>query len=189
MTDHDSTDHDDSFLLDLEPLEAFTAREGLWQLSASLTVAVSARSERARVLASLHPYQRFARFEAAVAQILGVSNVQAAAALSQIDDERAWRTLALGISLLPLAAAEERGFAVSGFLRVAAGTVFPRHEHLGEELTYVLQGAFEDDSNGCRFGPGEPARMPMGSRHGFSVPAQGPHLVGLVTIRNGFQLL
>jgi hypothetical protein len=189
MMDDDSTDHDDSFLLDLEPLEAVIARECLEQLTDSLTTSASSPPERAQPLARLHPYERFARFESEVAEILGVSNVQAAAALSQIDDDSAWRPLAPGISLLPLTAAEERGYAVSAFLRVDAGAVFPRHEHLGEELTYVLQGAFEDDATGHRVGPGEPAFMKAGTQHGFVVPAAGPHLVGLVTIKAGRKLL
>lgn len=189
--DNDSTDHDDSFLLDLEPLEAITAGESLELLTESLspTSAASSPPEPAQVLTSLHRYERFARFESHVAEILGVTNVQAAAALSQIDDERAWRVLAPGISLLQLTAAEDRGYAVSAFLRVEAGTVFPRHEHLGEELTYVLQGAFVDDATGRRFGPGEPARMDAGTQHAFTVPAEGPHLVGLVTLRSGFKLV
>jgi ChrR Cupin-like domain len=189
MMDNDSTDHDDSFLLDLEPLEAISTTECLEHLTELLTTSSSGPPEHARLLASLHPYERFARFESNVAEILGVSNVQAAAALSQIDDVSAWQQVAPGISLLPLTAAADCDYAVSAFLRVDAGTAFPRHEHLGEELTYVLQGAFEDDATGRRFGPGEPAHMGSATQHAFVVPAAGPHLVGLVTIRAGFRLV
>ena len=182
-------DHDDPFMLDLEPIDAESARAGVLHLSEALEALSSDAQARGRILDALKPYDRFARFEAAVADLLQVSRVEAAAALARIDDATAWQEQAPGIALLPVACGPNAGFVYSGFIRVEAGLTFPQHEHLGEELTFVLQGAFEEDSQGLRFGPGEPARMATGTRHGFRVPPDGPHLVGLVTLHTGFRLI
>lgn len=182
-------DHDDPFLIDLEPIDAESGRTGVVHVTESLGSIPLETMMRARILDALHPYDRFARFEADVAGLLQVSREDAAAALARIDDATAWQVQAPGIALLPVPCGPNAGYVYTGFIRVEAGTTFPQHEHLGEELTYVLQGAFEEDSAGLRFGPGEPARMAAGTRHGFVVPADGPHLVGLVTLRTGFKLL
>jgi anti-sigma factor ChrR (cupin superfamily) len=86
---------------------------------------------------------------------------------------------------LPIAGGPDSDFVFSGFLRVEAGTTFPPHEHLGEEITFVLQGAFEESVSGEVFTPGRPSIMPSGSRHTFRVLADGPHLIGLITVRGG----
>jgi len=186
MTRIDSIDHDDPFLLELEPFDSQTARDALIE-----TCTFAADDERgakpAWRLANLVAYDRFARFEQAVAEILGVSSEYAAGALSRIDDASAWQEQAPGIAFISVEAAPEKGFVYSGLLRVHAGHELPRHEHLGDELTLVLQGAFVEDSQGRRFGPGEPSHMLAGSSHAFVVPAVGPHLIGLVTLRTGIR--
>ncbi|HEY2736177.1 MAG TPA: cupin domain-containing protein [Polyangiales bacterium] len=141
--------------------------------------------QRARVLAALDPYERFARFEDAVAQLLKISRAEAATALRRIDDPTVWRQPAPGARYLPIAGGPDSDFVFSGFLRVEAGATFPPHEHLGEEITFVLQGAFEESVSGEVFGPGQPSIMPAGSRHTFRVLAEGPHLIGLITVRVG----
>lgn len=189
MKSPDPKDHDDPFLLDLESIDAENARSGVLHVSDALGELSSDAGARSRILDVLKPYDRWARFEQAVAALLQVSREEGAAALARIDDTSAWQVQAPGIALLPVPSGPNAGYAYSGFIRVAAGLTFPQHEHLGEELTYVLQGAFEEDSQGLRFGPGEPALMAAGTRHGFRVPPDGPHLVGLVTLRTGFRLI
>jgi quercetin dioxygenase-like cupin family protein len=185
----DPKEHHDPFLLDLEAIDAKIARMGVLHVSDALGALPSGGDARWRILDALLPYDRFARFESEVADLLQVSREEAAVALARIDDAKAWQAQAPGIALLPVPCGPNAGFVYTGFIKVEAGVAFPQHEHLGEELTYVLQGAFEEDSQGLRFGPGEPARMAAGTRHGFRVPPDGPHLVGLVTLRTGFRLI
>jgi len=176
----------DGFLQDLDALaDGSGGGAGLAHAAGSLAGLTTSPQSRVRVLEALQPYERFVRFEAAVAELLHVSMTEAAAALQRIDDPTAWLAQAPGVAYLPVAGSPEAGFFLAGFLRVEAGMEFPEHEHLGEEVTFVLQGAFEESCSGALFLPGQPSRMPGGSRHTFRVPADGPHLVGLVTVKTG----
>ena len=84
----------------------------------------------------------------------------------------------------PLAATDDRGRALLaylqglpggpacaaadvGFVRVAAGTTFPLHRHLGDEHVLVLQGTYVD-SDGSHYRPGDLAFKPEGSSHEFT---------------------
>jgi hypothetical protein len=177
----------DAFLAELADPEA--AGRGLARATDGLAALPAIAGSRARLLEALDPYQRFARFERAVADLLQVSPAQAAAALRSIDDGAAWQVQAPGVAYLPVAASPDAGFFLAGFLRVAAGLEFPLHEHLGEEVTLVLQGAFEESQSRAVFRPGEPSRMPAGSRHTFRALPGGPDLVGLVTVKTGVRLV
>jgi hypothetical protein len=166
-----------------------SAGAGLCSLVDGLVGLESSPLARGRVLDELRPYDRFERFEAAVAELLQLPRADAAVALRCIDDPSAWLPQGPGVSYLPVASGPNAGFFLAGFLRVEAGLEFPEHEHLGEEITLVLQGAFEESNSGVLFRPGEPSYMPPGSRHRFRVPADGPHLVGLATVKRGLRLV
>lgn len=58
-----------------------------------------------------------------------------------------------------------------------AGTVLPRHGHLGEELIVVLEGGFDD---GRPFGEGDFAESPSGYVHEMQVLPAG-RLVALIS--------
>lgn len=177
----------DAFLRDLADPAA--AALGMASAAATLASEVVRPDARTHLLGSLDPYARFARFESEVARILDLPLSEAAAALRRIDDPSAWQPQTPHIAYLPVASGPGAGFFLSGFLRVDAGHELPEHEHLGEELTLVLQGAFVDSASGTRFLPGEPALMLGGTRHKLQVPADGPHLVGLVTVKTGIRLV
>jgi anti-sigma factor ChrR (cupin superfamily) len=182
-----STSEMDGFLQDLADLGQPGA--GLTYASARLAPLPVSTAERSRLLAALDPYERFARFERAVAELLRISRADAAAALRRIDDPSAWQQQGPGLEYLAVPGGQGSDFFLSGLLRLKAGLTFPEHEHLGEELTFVLQGALEDSVSHAVFGPGQPSRMPAGSRHSFRVPAGGPDLVGLVTVQTGIRLV
>jgi quercetin dioxygenase-like cupin family protein len=178
----------DAFLRDLD--DPVGAALGLADVSSGLaTEPADAARLRLSLIEALDPYQRFARFEAAVAEILQLPHAEAAAALRRIDDASAWLPQTPYIAYLPVQSGPEAGYFLTGFLRVDAGCELPEHEHIGEELTYVLQGAFVESSSGKLFRPGEPAIMSGGTRHSLIVPADGPHLLGLVTVRDGIRLV
>jgi ChrR Cupin-like domain len=181
-------DHDvqDAFLRGL--IEADAAGAELVPSALADTELASGASDRARLLAALDPSERFARFEPAVAELLQLSREQARSALARIDDATAWVEVAPGMAYLPLECGAGSSFTLNGFIRIDAGLNTPEHEHLGEEVTLVLQGCFAD-SSGARYYAGEPARQAKGTRHSFSVPADGPHLVGLAAVQTGVVLI
>jgi anti-sigma factor ChrR (cupin superfamily) len=182
-------EREDGFLAELPDLA--TAGAGLCAALAADNLATPPLRPAARgqLLDQLRPYDRFARFESAVAELLQISQPEAAAALQRIDDASAWQPQLPGVAYLPVVSGPDAGLFLSGFLRVDAGLVLPEHEHLGEEVTYVLQGGFEESISGKLFLPGEPATMQAGTRHSFRVPADGPHLVGLVAIKGGVRFV
>jgi len=64
---------------------------------------------------------------------------------------RRWRPLAPGIRLMPLVPRDATGTRLD-LIRVAPGVALPRHDHRDRETTYVLAGAFVDESGEYRAG-------------------------------------
>ena len=65
-------------------------------------------------------------------------------------DEVKWKPVGMGVKQAVLKTSDS---ASARLLYIPAGAAMPEHSHRGMELTLVLQGAFEDDSD--RFGPGD----------------------------------
>ncbi|WP_370286468.1 ChrR family anti-sigma-E factor [Pseudooceanicola nanhaiensis] len=61
-----------------------------------------------------------------------------------------WKPVGMGVKQAVLKTSDS---ASARLLYIPAGAAMPEHSHRGMELTLVLQGAFEDDSD--RFGPGD----------------------------------
>ena len=59
-----------------------------------------------------------------------------------------WKSVGMGVKQAVLKTSDS---ASARLLYIPAGAAMPEHSHRGMELTLVLQGAFEDDSD--RFGP------------------------------------
>ncbi len=65
----------------------------------------------------------------------------------------------------------------------APGSVFPLHEHVEIEQSYVLEGALEDEEGSC--GPGEFVWRPAGSSHVARAP-NGALLLAILLKPNRF---
>jgi len=61
-----------------------------------------------------------------------------------------WKSIGMGVKQAVLKTSDK---ASARLLYIPAGAAMPEHSHRGMELTLVLQGAFEDESD--RFGPGD----------------------------------
>lgn len=143
--------------------------------------------ERLRQSAAQTP--RLGHHGADVAAALGISEAQAVDVLRHVDSPERWSGSPWpGVSLYHLEAhlpgvplLQE---AIVGLIRVAAGTTFPDHEHLGEEEVLILQGscAFNDADGVAR--PGDRVVRHAGSHHDFTV-RPGPDLVYLAVVRGG----
>lgn len=71
-----------------------------------------------------------------------------------------WRRMAPGIHQVPVV---QRGRAGARLLRIAPSTALPPHSHAGQELTLVLDGAYEDDTG--RFATGDLAEKDDSDHH------------------------
>ncbi len=121
---------------------------------------------------------------AALADLLDLPEPELQTLLAAVDsDTAAWDRLGPTIEHHPLALAPGRE---GGLLRVAAGTRFPYHRHLGDERMRVLLGSCTD-SGGAILGPGDELRHAAGSAHGLT-SHRGPPLV-LAYVGAGTELL
>lgn len=69
--------------------------------------------------------------------------------------------------------------ATCGIVRVAAGAIFPAHEHQGDERVIVLQGSATEQS-GRRLLTGDAIHCKKGTRHSFRAEDSGPLIFAVV---------
>lgn len=161
---------------------------GLSRLSDALPELAPPPSLRARILEAAAPQARLARYAGAVAELLDLGLDKAKALLERIDDPSAWVDELPGVQFLWVDGGPRVAAAVRGFLRVEPGLDFPEHEHLGDEVTLVLQGGFEDPARGLSFRAGEIDRMPQGTTHMFRA-LPGAKLLKLSVVQTGLRAL
>ena len=89
------------------------------------------------------------------------------------------RTGIPGVRRLRISGGPRRADAALELLRLAPGTRFPTHRHLGEELVLVLEGSYCDA--GRRYGPGAEQRMAPGSAHALEVTRPEPCVATVVS--------
>lgn len=182
----------DAFLRELEREFGASDRDtvqALQRVSEALGEIEPPPQLRARLLESAGKSGRLWRFANSVADMLDVGLDKAKELLDRIDDASAWVDELPGISFLWVEGGPRVADAVRGFVRVRAGMAFPDHEHLGDEITLILQGGFEDASRARVFRPGEIDRMPPGTSHAFTALADGPDLVKLAVVHGGLRAL
>lgn len=139
--------------------DAFTA------LSLALPPAPPAGDLRARLLAAAAaPERRFGPFVARLARLLDVAHDRARELLAGLARPEAWQALLPNIGLIHLEGGPAVAGADVGFVRIAAGTAFPHHRHLGDEHVLVLQGGFVED-DGAITRAGASSFRPAGSAH------------------------
>jgi len=156
--------------------------------AAALEPVAPSAAVRDRLLASIATENRFARFADRVGQLLDLGRQKAQALLAAIDEATSWEPgFAEGISLYHLDGGPAVANAVVGFVKIAAGTGFPHHEHIGEEIVYVLQGACRDDVDGQIGRPGDEIRKPAGSEHAFST-LPGADFIYLAVVYDGVKI-
>ena len=142
---------------------------------------------RSRLLLSLARAHRFDDLEGQVASLLDIDLAQAQRFLLAVDGAEGWsRGPSEGVELFHVEGGPSVRDAVTGFVRLAGGTSFPEHEHLGDEVVLVLQGGLED-SLGHQVLAGEAAAMPAGSVHSFHVLGTRP-LLYLAVIQRGVRI-
>lgn len=172
----------DELLADAEtPLDALV---GALDEGTAGDVSASLAGGRARLLAALDTTHRFDDLEAQVAALLDVDAATASRMLLDVDRVSAWEGGPNpACSIFHVEGGPSVKDAVTGFVKILPGSGFPPHEHLGDEIVLVLQGAFRD-IDGSVVGAGQTARMPSGSSHSFEVEGDLP-LVYLAVVQRG----
>jgi putative transcriptional regulator len=115
------------------------------------------------------PYPGFA---ARLGQLYHLDADQMRAILHKSADAAQWENQG-PISLLHFSAGASLPGTHAGFLRLLPGLRFPRHRHVGQEVSLILSGAIRDEDSGVVQHPGDLLVMAPGSEHAFvAVP---PH--------------
>lgn len=125
---------------------------------------------------------RFDEFTSKVAELYGVSGERARELLRYLDESSRWNPGPTSeIDMMPVEAGAEYSRHLSMVVRVRAGSVFPWHEHLGDEHFVVLSGSCVEP-DGTVFRPGEIACNRVGTAHDFTVPADGDDFIFAVRL-------
>jgi quercetin dioxygenase-like cupin family protein len=185
----------DGFLRDLhEQVPSASEAErsaglGLAALADGLEPVAPPPALRSRLLDALTTKGRFARFAESTAQLLDIGLEQARALLDRLDDLSLFEPAFPGAAFFWVDGGPRVTNAVRGFIRVEAGTDFPEHEHIGDEIVLVLQGSFVDTTCKKTYDVGAQVLMPAGTSHAYTVPADGPDLLKLSVTQQGLRAL
>lgn len=129
---------------------------------------------------------RFDRFAQSVASLLDLEIDQAKYLLGRLGDAAAWQPgFFRGMELQHAEGGPRVRDAVTGFVRLTEGSVFPEHHHLGDERILVLQGRCQDGDE--VHGPGDVIEMAAGTSHSFRV-CPGPDFVYLAVVHDGLRI-
>jgi hypothetical protein len=141
---------------------------------------------RARLLATLASPGRFRAFFPTLRRWFDLDDQGLSAVIARIDAGTAWKSTPFpGMRYFRFAPGPAALGRESGCVALAAGTRFPRHQHLGEERSMVLEGSLMLD--GRRIDPGEAVESPPGSAHEL-VACPGRDVV-ILTSHDGLSFL
>jgi len=163
------------------------AAETLSSLAVALPPAPLPPGLRDRLLASARGPARFAPFIDRLARMVDLAGDRVQTLLASLADPATWQpTPGPNIHLVHFDGGPACAAADAGFVRVAAGTMFPPHRHVGAETVLVLQGSYRD-SGGDDVRAGDTVTMPQDSRHHFTA---GPDadLIYAVVVFGGIEI-
>ena len=136
---------------------------------------------RERLIRTLAGADRFAPFLDRIAALIDLGADAVRPLLSRIDDAAAWEPGLPGMHMQHFQAGPRFATADAGFVRLQPGMAFPRHRHLGPELTIVLEGAMRTGDQ--VYGPGAVLEMAEGTVHDYGATAERDLVV--LTIQTG----
>jgi len=139
------------------------------------------------ILSKLSATGRFDRFIDRVSELLDVPPDGAKAMLDAIHIDDSWHTgLLPDVHLYDVDGGPSVQNAITGFVRMAQGTPFPEHEHVGEETALIIQGSAVDN-HGELWRVGDVVVMNPGTDHSFQA-RPGPDLLFLVVVQQGLKI-
>jgi putative transcriptional regulator len=124
---------------------------------------------RARTMESASRGGRYGRFADRVARLFDLPIARAVELLERIEDPGVFVPfMTPGVAMFPVKPGAAYAGAVGAIGLLTPGTVFPHHDHVGDEVTLVLDGGFRDQ-DGREIWRGEELFKPAGSDHEFLV--------------------
>ncbi len=164
--------------------------EALGALPFSLASVAPAEASYGRLLLAFQKEQREAGLTdpglpARLAQLFDISMERAREALARAADPAAWGVP--GMAFLPLQGGPAVAGAYTGLVRLSPGLRFPRHRHVGQERTLLLQGSYRDQ-DGLVLHPGDGRVLPAGSEHDFRV-LPGDECIFATVVFSGIEIL
>jgi len=114
------------------------------------------------------PSQRFAPFFGQLSELFDWGDAALSALFERAAAPGAFTASPIaGVELLHLDGGPRVAHADNGLVRIAAGTRFPDHRHVGLERVLVLAGRYRDEQSGLVYSPGDWHEMPPGSEHAY----------------------
>jgi quercetin dioxygenase-like cupin family protein len=125
---------------------------------------------RERLLATVaRPRLRFAPLFGKLTELFDLDDADLAALFERAAAAEAWTDSRIpGTRLMDLRGGPRVAAADNGLVRLAAGTRFPTHRHLGLERVLVLEGGYRDEQDGRLYLPGDWHEMQPGTSHAYS---------------------
>jgi hypothetical protein len=146
--------------------------------------AVSDPALRARLIRSARQEGRYGKFADRVARLFGLPIERVQKLLLKIEDPAVFAPFMMpGLAMLPVRPGPDLEPAIAAFGLLTPGTTFPHHDHVGDEVTLVLDGGFRD-VGGREIWRGDELFKPAGSNHDFLVIGDRP-CVAAVLARGG----
>jgi len=134
---------------------------------------------------------RLHRFVSPVAGLMDVDDVTARQLLDGLDEPEPFEPGPFpdrDIELRHITGGPRVANAITGFVRVGSGAVFPHHEHLGEEHVLILQGHCVEAGSAVVAGPGQILTRPAGSAHEISALPGATDLLYLAVVYTGVKI-
>jgi quercetin dioxygenase-like cupin family protein len=146
-------------------------------------------STRARLLTTVGRGGRLHRFAPEVARLLDITEERARALLDGVDDKKSWEASPLdNVTLYHVDGGPKTEGAITGFVRIDPGCVFPLHTHAGPETVLIVQGRCRDSRTGETLRPGDIGAVAPedGAHEVLALP--GPPLVYLAVVFTGIEV-
>ena len=122
---------------------------------------------KARLLASVGRQGAYGVFADRVARMFDLPVDEAHALLRKIEEPSSWGPgVVEGMDLIPVMTGPKYAGSIATFAKFRPGTQFPRHVHVGTEVTLVMAGAFRD-STGIDVERGDELFEANGAEHDF----------------------
>ena len=129
---------------------------------------------RERLLATVaRPRLRYAPLFVKLTELFDLNDSDLAALFERAATRGAWTDSQIpGTRLMHLQGGPRVAGADNGLVRLAAGTRFPLHRHLGLERVLVLDGGYRDEQDGRLYLPGDWHEMQPGTSHAYMALSQ-----------------